>query len=388
MENAVFSFSAEVEREEFSGGLIRGRLNQSGQFLSEWAALVAGLPQADPFLHPAWMQSFANAFASHHEASIITARREAVLCGVLPLMTARSFFCNIPAPTLRSISGLHSCRFDLVASRLMQEEVAAVMWRQLRATPSWVVIEALDVPFGGGFEEIMRVASRDGFLVSRWPTRFSPYLSIPELGADPLRNCPYRYRNARARLNGSLRRLAEVGDVRFEVAQRPEVKQIEAFIELEASGWKGKSGGAIAKSPAARTFYLEMARSPSLREMSRLYSLWVGATPVAMELGLVMNRCYYSPKATYNEAFSRFSPGQLLVRHIIQALAAEGVRCYDFLGARARFKSVWAGEVREHAHCYIFRPSLRGRLLHTYMERVAPCMRRIKYSLFGNPQAV
>jgi CelD/BcsL family acetyltransferase involved in cellulose biosynthesis len=387
LKTAVFSLSAEDQSEDLCGGVILGRLSQSPPFLAEWGALVAGLPHAEPFLHPAWTASFAKSFVPGHEARIFTARREGGLCGVLPLMTARSFFlCKIPARTLRSMSGLHSCRFDLTTHQLARQEVAGVMWQQLSADPSWDVIEALDIPTGGNFDELLQIALREGYLVSRWRTRLSPYLSLPRAGAEPFSNCPHRYRKARARLAGARQRLSQLGGVRFEAITRPEERHIQTFIDLEASGWKGRSGGAIANRLATRSFYLELARNPELRGMSRVYSLWVDRTPVAMELGLVMKGRYYSPKACYNEDFSSFSPGHLLVSDIIKALSQEGIHHYDFLGAWAKYKAVWAGGISEHSNCYIFRPSLRGRFLYTLVEQVASRVRRVKWHFLGDPQ--
>ena len=119
-----------------------------------------------------------------------------------------------------------------------------------------------------------------------------------------------------------------------------------------------------------------------------MYSLTIDSKPIAMHLGLVMNGCYYSPKVAYDENFSRFSPGQILVRHVIADLPQVGVKKYDFLGPRALWKSVWTDSFREHYNCYIFRPSFKGRCLYTLTIKGGSWARSLKYRFSGDPQEV
>jgi CelD/BcsL family acetyltransferase involved in cellulose biosynthesis len=117
-------------------------------------------------------------------------------------------------------------------------------------------------------------------------------------------------------------------------------------------------------------------------------ALTLNGRRIAMELALVTeNRCY-SPKVAYDERLSKFGPGQLLVRHIIQDLADRGIERYDLLGPRARHKALWAGEVRPHANCFIFRPNLAGTAYYLLAARLAPILKRAKYKRYGDPQSL
>lgn len=108
---------------------------------------------------------------------------------------------------------------------------------------------------------------------------------------------------------------------------------------------------------------------------------------IASDLGLLMNRSFFSVKVAYDEAYSRYSPGQLLNRHIIQDLWAHGCKTYDLMGTKMPYKMVWTTEVREHSHCYIFRPTLKGKLLHAVTMRTGKTLRGLKHRVWGDPQA-
>lgn len=107
-----------------------------------------------------------------------------------------------------------------------------------------------------------------------------------------------------------------------------------------------------------------------------------------MHLGLMMEGIYYSPKVAYDEDFSSFAPGHLLVQHIIGDLAANGGHTFEFLGPRAPWKQVWAQECVEHRNWYIFRSTIRGRCLHALTMRIAPKVRSLRHRMRGDPQSV
>jgi CelD/BcsL family acetyltransferase involved in cellulose biosynthesis len=84
-----------------------------------------------------------------------------------------------------------------------------------------------------------------------------------------------------------------------------------------------------------------------------------------MQFGFVRAGGYYVVKTTYDESYGKCSPGQLLVKLMIERSAKEGIQRYDFLGVRSLWKCVWTSAVLKHSNCYIFRPTIKGRILYT-----------------------
>jgi CelD/BcsL family acetyltransferase involved in cellulose biosynthesis len=161
---------------------------------------------------------------------------------------------------------------------------------------------------------------------------------------------------------------------------------LERFVALESSGWKKAQGGAIALHRSTERFYADVAEYLHHSRALRFYSMRVGDKTIAMQMGYAMNGVYYSPKVAYDERYAAFSPGHLLTRFIIEDLSRNGIHTFDFLGPRALWKCVWAPHVREHSNCYVFRPSFKGRLLHSLTMRGAAYVRRIRHRLRGDPQ--
>jgi CelD/BcsL family acetyltransferase involved in cellulose biosynthesis len=355
---------------------------------SDWGTLSDYEHNIQPFFQPYWFASFCRTFLNDQSTEVVTVRDGLGLRGVLPLMRKRTFFGRIPANTLRSLSGIHSCRFDFICSQAERESIALAAWNALKNDETWTVCEALNVPQGGSFEAIMQHALRDGFLIGTWPTLLSPYLTLPSAGASAFSNCPERYKPDRKRLDRYYRKLQQSGVPRFEVSTKYDDETFQAFLDLEGGGWKGKNGGAITCSPLVKSFYREVLSRAASHGQLRICTLKLGEQRIAMELAFVTgNRCY-SPKIAYDERFSNCAPGQLLIRHVIEDLAAQGVKSYDLLGPRARHKLLWAGDTQSHSHCYIFRPNIQGRLCHLASTRIAPQIRSIKYAYYGDPQSL
>jgi CelD/BcsL family acetyltransferase involved in cellulose biosynthesis len=380
--------SGDIHRQsEPHGRLIEATLADFDGLHDEWRALASAGRAAEPFFQPYWFRAFARTFNNARPSPTVIVRRGGRLVGVLPLMRRRAFFGNAPARVLRSLSGIHSCRYDFVCEQEDEESTSFAAWKALLSDRSWGVIEALGVPEDGAFAAIMKHAEHDGYLTARWPTLLSPYLTIPQTGQDPLANCPQKHKKDRKRLDKYQARLGDAGAVEFEVfyEYRPDI--FKQFVTMEAAGWKGDRGGAINCNPVTQSFYQELLPRAATQGHVRFCALKVGDTRVAMEMSFVCAGQCFSPKITYNEEFSRCAPGQLLARKSISELARRGCRKYDLLGPRARYKTIWAGDARQHSHCYIFRPSLLGAAYRSGIRDAAPLLRRLKYRLYGDPQA-
>lgn len=354
----------------------------------EWRALVRRGEYAEPFFQPYWFRAFAQSFNRGKSAPFIIVRHGKALKGVLPLMRSNRFWGKFPARSLKSLSGIHSCRFDLICESEQKDAIAESAWQALERDRSWNVIEVHNVPEGGGFESIMRHAEREGYLVARWPTLLSPYLNVPVGQKDGLQNCPTRYKKDRKRLENRIRKFQEEGEISFEVVNDFDENFFADFLRLEGSGWKGKAGGAIACDPTVVDFYRHALSRAASNGHLRMCALTLNGRRISMEIALVTDNKCYSPKIAYDEQLSKFGPGQVMVRRIIQDLADKGIEKYDLLGPRARHKALWAGEVRPHANCFIFRPTLVGTAYYALADRIGPMLKRAKHKRYGDPQSL
>jgi CelD/BcsL family acetyltransferase involved in cellulose biosynthesis len=345
------------------------------QLAAAWRELCKECPRDEPFFRPEWIAAYLRAFEPQTPVLLATAHSDEQLRAVLPLIEKNGFFCGIPARILRGAGNEHSGRFDLVRCAGVDGDLAVrLIWSVLKDRTDWDLIELPYVPEGGAAEQLLRLASDDGFLTGQYESYRSPY--IPLANGDRADLIPRRS-DFRHNLRRRNRRAREKWDVQLRRVQTADSIELERFYALESSGWKGNARTAIACSEPARRFYDEIARVGSQFGYFSLYLLNFDDTVVGGHFGLSYQGHYYAAKAGYDERYAFYSPGHLIVEAVLRDLLAQGFSEFDFLGPWMDWKERWAREGRTHSFCYVFRPGLLGHTLFSMKLRVLTALRRV-----------
>lgn len=116
---------------------------------------------------------------------------------------------------------------------------------------------------------------------------------------------------------------------------------------IEAGGWKGRAGTAIAQDDAAEGFYRAAAAAWSQTGELRLSGLWLGDALAAFDLGVERGGRWYSLKTGYAEEHRRLVPGLVLRLAIIEHCFTTGLQAHDLLGDHADWKDKLASGTRD-----------------------------------------
>jgi CelD/BcsL family acetyltransferase involved in cellulose biosynthesis len=140
----------------------------------------------------------------------------------------------------------------------------------------------------------------------------------------------------RRRLRRKEKRLSERGRVDHLVL-RPEDdvgRWIDEFLQIEASGWKGQRGSALASSDGGRRYFTEIATSAFRRGRLLMLGINFNGHPIARRCAFVAGEGSFAFKTAYDEEFADFSPGAMLEMDSIRQLhALPGVRWMDSCAA-------------------------------------------------------
>jgi CelD/BcsL family acetyltransferase involved in cellulose biosynthesis len=111
------------------------------------------------------------------------------------------------------------------------------------------------------------------------------------------------------------RRFGELGKVEHVVARTADEIRlaVEAFLTLEASGWKGRERTAMAIDRYRAAFAREALDRLSEQDLCRVHSLTLDGRPIACLIVLIEAGVAYTWKTAYDEAYAQFSPGTLLM---------------------------------------------------------------------------
>jgi CelD/BcsL family acetyltransferase involved in cellulose biosynthesis len=156
----------------------------------------------------------------------------------------------------------------------------------------------------------------------------------------PLLDCnlpaeDYYNRNVSAKRRSELarrrRRLAELG--RLDVRELRASEELEPwaseFLALEAKGWKGKAGSAMAADPAIEHFFRRAIADAFAAGRLNFLRLDLDGRPLAMLTSFLAPPGAFGFKCTFDEDYARFSPGILLHIDNLRLLERPGIAWID-----------------------------------------------------------
>lgn len=104
---------------------------------------------------------------------------------------------------------------------------------------------------------------------------------------------------------------------------------IDAFLAMEASGWKGRGGSALGSSAATAAFFRTVIERGHQNGAARLSSLSANGHVIAMSSWFESPTWGHGFKKAYDETYRAYAPGQLLTRDIRDRIRQQGGLSFD-----------------------------------------------------------
>lgn len=354
--------------ETFEPELLRapGRLADRAQ---EWDALATATPS--PFLTAAWLQAW-------WEAS-----PQAVRCLLLHdgsgRLRAGALVVRHSTGVVRGAADVHSGDWGVVGT---DADARAAAWRELAALAHPVgrlLLPSLD---HGALESARGALEPLGHRVVELDRLDSPALTLPASHGELLAGVS---RNLRSQLGRSRRALERDGRLVLRTTTRIEGLEhdLEVFLRLEASGWKGRMGTAVLSTPRTAALYRRFARLAAAAGSLRLHLLELDGVAVAGDLACRVAGRSALVKTAFDETRANDRPGLVLRAEALRAAIAEGADEYDFLGAPDAYKTRWGAELRPRSTVLAARGPWRAELL--LRERGRPALGRLRRRVSPRP---
>jgi CelD/BcsL family acetyltransferase involved in cellulose biosynthesis len=317
--------------------------------IPEWEDLAAHAVEPNPF-HEHWMLRPALENFAGDDVSVLAVRREGRLCALLPVQRVARYK-RLPIGALISWRHKHS----MLCTPLMRPDGIQPLLEA--AGRSAALLELHFVPSGKSFEQSLKAS----FHASGGYQRA---LFVRAESADKYIQSALS-RHLRQEVRRRERRLAEVGKLTRSVLRPGEDAEpwIDEFLKLEAAGWKGREGSALACSEPNRRFALAILRGAAARGRLHMVGIDLDGRPLARCVSLLAGEGAFAFKTAYDEAFSRYSPGILAEVDRIRALhELPGLRWMDSYTAADNdvLNSVWKDRLTVAR--LLLAPDFRGKI--------------------------
>jgi CelD/BcsL family acetyltransferase involved in cellulose biosynthesis len=287
-----------------------------------WRALAQRAVEPNGYYLPAWELAVSASARGRTNASALAAfDRSSRLIGLMPVVSLWRAW-KIPLPALVSAHPYGTLCSPLIDRDATIEAATRLLQQAREAGAHALVLKdvALD---GAAMAALSQVLNRDGLkprLLSSYArasldaTQDGEALLREALGAKKLKE-----------LRRQRHRLEQHGPVVFEVARGAEEIRpaLEAFLRLEASGWKGRRGTALVQHAGDAAFIRRAA--PALAETAQceIITLRAGADPVAAGIVLRHQDRAFFFKLGIDERFAKYSPGVQLTLDLTRHLCAD-----------------------------------------------------------------
>jgi CelD/BcsL family acetyltransferase involved in cellulose biosynthesis len=344
---------------------------------AEWNDAVERARVPHPFLRHEWVRTWWDAFrTAESRLHIQIVRANGRVTAIAPFMRDTPTMYGIPARRVRFIQNDHTPRTDVIVAEDVDASYRAI-WRALREDREcWDILQLSQIERGSQTERIFReFATADTLRTGTWRSSDSPYLPITGTWDAYLASLPAKFRS---NLRNRVSRLTKLGTPTLEILT--DRRAIEAASEeayrLESSGWKREAGTAIASDPAVHRFYTSLIECGTAAGWLQLLFLKVGDRRIATSYGACFDNRLFLFKTGYDPEFATGAPFKILTSFAIQEACARGLAEVDFLGDTEPWKLEWTSTSRGHDWLYVFRDTMRARLLHSIKFEWLPELKR------------
>jgi CelD/BcsL family acetyltransferase involved in cellulose biosynthesis len=309
--------------------------------IDAWRDLVARALEPNVFLEPSFALAAAKFLPRERDAGAILVRDGERLLGLVP-GRVEGFAAGRPVSTFVGWTHAYAPLSTPLLDRDAAKEVIGCVRRALRKLPGKPRLMLDPLVSEDGAVARLRAAelAEEGISISRFEAHERAMLRpAADLGftrdRESMRKsaiADLRCRHPLASISGGRlkelrrqrRRLGELGVLARRVIARPEIAAaIEAYLALEARGWKGKAGGAAQLDVATRLFLKEAVGSLAAEGKARIDLLTLDEKPLAAAVTLFSGGRAWFWKTAYDEDYARFSPGVQLALDLTEELGAD-----------------------------------------------------------------
>ncbi|RDI59305.1 CelD/BcsL family acetyltransferase involved in cellulose biosynthesis [Microvirga subterranea] len=282
-----------------------------------WDQLANRAPQQIPTLLPAWIDAFLHHRLRSKERWLCCfAYREGALIGVLPVVITPHPILGISRPILRTPSDDLTPSGDvLLAPEYAGLAFCALLEEVRREIPGHLGLSLTAVRHGAPVLQVLRSGVQGYVRCSGLCSKFS-FLNVQGRFDDYLAGLGNMRRNLK-RFHKKLEKQGAVSIDRIQGAQAG-MDFLETFMALEASGWKGRNGTAMADNTEAVSFYQALAEHLGARGDFEWYVIRVQGQVIAAQMCIRCGGSLMLAKIAFDEDYSDCRPGHLLTGSVIQ----------------------------------------------------------------------
>lgn len=292
----------------------RGMLALADVPVNAWHRLAAQAIEPNGYYLPDWARACNATGRGYTNLKALAAWQsprgdgsESQLVGLMPVISAWRAF-RLPLPALVAAEAYGVLGTPLIAAGAADAAVAKLMDEARAAGAHALVLRDVptDGPVARTFTRVLGWTGQRAYVVG---SHERPVLHATVADEAAMRDAlgTKKLKELRRQRN----RLADNGEVRFTTARNASdvSRALDDFLALEAAGWKGRQGSALACDDGDAAFIRRACIALATQNACEIITLTTGATVVAAGIVLRHRDRAFFFKIAVDERFARLSPG-------------------------------------------------------------------------------
>lgn len=282
-------------------------------FLAAWERLVGRAAEPNPFFEPWFLVPSLEQWGANNRVTVKAWFHDGRLAGLMPIVRSAKYYGHILTHATGWLHANAFCGVPLVVAGLEEDFWRAILAHFDRMARRALFLHLPLLPAGGpldaALERVLAASPRAHYRVAEQQRAFL----TGDMGAQAYLEEAMSAKK-RKELRRQHNRLAEEGALAFERLEGDEglAEWTAEFLALEAAGWKGEAGSALASAPDTTALFTQaLAGAAAAGRLERL-ALRLDGRAIAMLANFITPPGAYSFKTAFDEDYARFSPGMLL----------------------------------------------------------------------------
>ncbi len=342
---------ADIPADDFCGRIIDS-VDEAAALIPAWKRLMQVAVSRNPFFDPSFLLP-AMQYLGEGKVSLLAIEASqrnrknttSVLCGVIPVVFRKVY--GLPMRTLEIWK--HDQCFD--CTPLIRTDCKKDAWR--------FMLEFINKDLKARLFSMNTVLGEGDFSNLLTEHSFNCGLSVFHRDAftracfTPLNDEETYLKTfvAKSTRKGTLRlrrRLEQLGDLNTEVIHDYDARLVSQFLDLEASGWKGTAGTALASKPTTKLFFEGMMQRCMNDGNAVVVRVTLDKRPIAMLIVLQQASRAAQFKIAFDEQFKEFTPGTMVEFDEISRMFSDAIEYCDSCADpnHSMINRVWGGRVR------------------------------------------
>jgi hypothetical protein len=300
-------------------------------YVTEWEELASEAIVPNPFYEP-WMLIPALRLLRETEdlhivlvlGEVASPSRRRILCGLFPFRRTTRYR-HVPIVCFSPWRHRYCFLCTPLMRRGLENECLDALFHWLGSNHRNALLD-LDLVDGEG--------PFDNALVTYLNRQEIPWHTVHRFTRDVMRRSqpsPDTYMQVafsstrRKKFRHQARQLAALGRVETTVLSDggDAERWVREFLDLEASGWKGRQHSALAARESDAVYFHEIAMAAIARDQLKLMALRLDGKPIAMRCTFISSDVAFVCKIAYDEQYRSYSPGIRLELESVQHFYAD-----------------------------------------------------------------